>query len=140
MHLLETNGKCELPCFLGLTPGITTWSEASELFSYLGKNVPEPRRYDAYDVETYTYQYHLENQQTIFGIGFYVVDDQITMLYTKIDQMSNNEVESHYSLKNVISSLGPPTNIFIELYFGALGPEDSAGYKLTLYYDQDDYW
>jgi len=32
MELLRTNGNCRLPCWFGVVPGVTTWSEARRIF------------------------------------------------------------------------------------------------------------
>ncbi|MDH5507610.1 MAG: hypothetical protein OEZ02_10350, partial [Anaerolineae bacterium] len=39
LDLLENNGGCRLPCFWGITPGETTWSEAYALLAPLSWDV-----------------------------------------------------------------------------------------------------
>jgi hypothetical protein len=37
--LLADNGGCELPCWWGITPGVTPWAEAQQMFLSYGKSV-----------------------------------------------------------------------------------------------------
>lgn len=39
VHMLATNGGCELPCWWGITPGVTSWQEAQQMFLSYGKGI-----------------------------------------------------------------------------------------------------
>lgn len=38
VEMLQTNGGCELPCWWGITPGVTNWSEVQRRFLSYGKS------------------------------------------------------------------------------------------------------
>lgn len=141
IKLLSNNGHCKLPCFMGTRPGQTTWPEIKNLFTHLGKNAPMPRSYADYGVESYNYQYRFEKRLDLLGLTFYIRNNELTLLQAFIRPNRNDAIEKRYSLETLMLELGEPTQVFIELLgYGALGPAEETPFRLTFFYDYENYW
>jgi hypothetical protein len=133
-QLLQTNGGCDLPCFLGITPGKTTWDEANRMFSHFGKSTEPDISKDAFNI--YSFSLNKKGGVDPYVFSFYVVNgNQTPLIYADIPY------QKRYSIKEIVATLGTPTRVMFEiLSIRADGPSDIGTYGLTLFYDNDDIW
>jgi hypothetical protein len=129
---MATNGNCSLPCFWGLIPGENSWSHTQQLLEYL--NLPL-RRYSR-EVGVYCKtNLFLENDPMFRGtLTFYEQDE-----YVKIIGFSSNDptLSSYYELQNVMSDLGVPAYIGINLVVGGpTGTPDFTIYDIVIHYGE----
>lgn len=126
--LLANNGGCRLPCFWGLTPGITTVAEL-EQFAY---QFPEGLVSSWNDKFT-IYYITSKTGDTSFSVNFIVKNDVIQSISLNVDT-----ARYYVTLPKLLISYGMPTKILI-------GPSDYEPdlTMLVLYEDQQfmgKYW
>lgn len=136
-ELILINGKCELPCIWGITPGKTTFREAKTLLAPLGEIAGQYSSFespnggvDIYfpidgsnihaglwyinnptqgftDQEIASIQYQLDAFITISGDGY-------TGVETVYHSESYAELVKFYSLQQVLHRLGAPDKVMLE--------------------------
>lgn len=109
-ELLQTNGGCMLPCWWGITPGQTSWDEASQFLTSLSAmtiqldgNVVEvyldkPDGYPSIEDPYLEYRYN-------------IIDGVVGGMYTY-----NDDFAEWYNLPNILLDYGAPTYIAISTY------------------------
>jgi hypothetical protein len=120
LDLLQNNAGCELPCWWGFTPGLTTWETARDFFLLYGENInPRFKRQNAYISGFVVDKYHFSISVTLFidkdlvrvinidggtspGIGKLIYGD---LFFRKAMQQ--------YTLSRILSLLGKPEQILI---------------------------
>lgn len=132
------NSNCELPCWLGIRPGKTTWQEAYRFLSYIGINrMSEEARQDGsifHGIGGFGFEKPSLYQQ--FSIIEHKELVKEIRLVVEIDENSSEfqKVWSVYSLHNIIRSYGSPSRVWLSTYSGQMGTEHS--YDITIAYDQ----
>jgi hypothetical protein len=135
---------CDLPCWWGLTPGISSWNDLDALFRSIG-GIGLP----------------LRNSQAITRLDFtvgiaprpnpqpahFAVFEQYGLI-KQLDvrlQLHNptcsscpglDEAARAYSLANVLATVGPPTEILLSLPSAQAEPGAGWTYGLWLYYEE----
>lgn len=141
--LIKTNGDCNLPCFWGIRPGITKWTEAMDLFNRLGvKGVmgtsPRNFKYFTANVEanSVTILLNVYQKDDIVGAILLTVSNKPPLIGTHPD------IEQ-YSTKKMFINLGRPTDLLLKLDFAPEGPSELSSYSFWVIYDnyglQEDY-
>lgn len=128
---LSENAECELPCWWGITPGITVWANAKQ---FLGEfmTIDEYLRVDGILVAST----HLLESSEAFEIprmkNYYFIDNEIVSWM----EMWNFDNSNRYSLRSVVRTFGPPSVISIRT-IGEYGQGVSAfphPFRLEVYY------
>ena len=138
--LLKTNVDCMLPCWLGITPGKTSWQETETLLRHLGATIK---------------QFQRESGGNLYGVRLLGLPELVLSFYdngttnSKVDRIfvSGNEGGGQdqrefevfwesYSPVEVMSKYGVPSRILLYT-MGTLGNTDIGkhGYTLWIFYD-----
>lgn len=140
IHMQETNGGCELPCWWGITPGKTTGQDAKQILSPLrkfGENYMLGTIYmnylelDAYanlgfDVQVETRTSENRPVDKIYVESFATVID---------DSVRYDESWRRYFVNELFTRLGQPSEVW--LGFGPYGLKESKPYfyELMVFYE-----
>jgi len=159
LELLETNGGCELPCWWGITPGVTRIEEAQALFARYGKAMEFWRLNDdtlLYNVGLFARHEPLPLDYVVRQ-SFYVQDGVISSIYVSgepplletvgdgpypparmreevaVLTQSRHLMQDwqHYALTPTLKLLGVPSEILVDY----TRPDCYDGYQLALVYD-----
>jgi hypothetical protein len=139
--LLETNGGCKLPCWWGVTPGITAWDEAYQILSDEGIFF--------YRRENSTYGEFIDNLFMSNGIvqtEFHISSNNGIVKLIRIRSVfesstSNNSPEfktmwTNLTPEKLIDYLGRPTQVELRTTNNpGEGPISSIGQVLYLFYE-----
>jgi len=136
--LIATNGGCDLPCWWGNTPGVTTWEEAREVFS----GVAESITYGGSSVATlngqnqvmdaYSIRYPLPGEPPGGGANLGVADGVIVRIF--VDSRSTGSI---FEASSLISKYGSPSHILLRT-FGS-SPTLERPFTLVLDYREDHF-
>jgi hypothetical protein len=149
LDLIESNGGCELPCFLGIQPGVSMWEEIRRIegpLYFRAQYLP----YDKDSIYLYTY---MEGRAENLEVGFKgsnKVIEQITVvarIYLPDDPYGYfpafAETMHRYSLPNLLAEFGIPSRILLHVQ-GQAEPGAGTQASILLLYDKlgilADYW
>lgn len=135
-QMQRINGECRLPCWWGITPGITTLDEAQQVFTPLrhyrstrgivGFSYPDYSGIDA-NIET---ENDIVKEIWVFASTFRIDKGN------NIEYLPFDESWYPYSLRGVLEQLGPPSRV--QIGFGAttdaVGNEYVDQYELHVFY------
>lgn len=133
--LIKTNGDCSLPCFWGIRPGITTWTEAMDLFSQLdiqGVIGTSPRNFKYFTA-------NVEANSVAILLNLYQKDDIVGAILLTISNKPpltgpHPDIEQ-YLIKKTFMNLGRPTDVLLKLDFAPGGPSETSSYSFWVTYD-----
>lgn len=127
-ELLLTNNGCELPCFWGIIPGITTWEEASFL-----KNLSVQ-----YDLDL------AEESQDYFDKTFYfpVLNRHNSNMSLDVEVFKNTVLSleagdfeaDNFELANFLIHNGQPDEIWVFTNSKGFGIDNHIGFLILFYY------
>jgi hypothetical protein len=142
-NLLKSNGNCELPCFLGIAPGKTTWTEAKTFLVTYSINKPiiydETRSTPTNRTYSATIQTQA-NQETSSWIDMNIsldVDNNdlvkdLVVTFEIFGDDSSPFYDTHlsrYSLREVFQKNGMPDIIYF-------APEREEGFTFNVIYEK----
>ncbi len=128
---LQKNGDCLAPCFWGITPGQTTFTQATNIFASLGlrpEHTLTENNQDFYDTD-----YHIENGFEI-SIILTVQDGIIKTLDAGINvpaEASFPRKWSAYSPETLIEKYGIPSKV--DFFLGRVTPTPT--HSMVLYFE-----
>jgi hypothetical protein len=123
-ELLETNGGCELPCWWGITPNKTVWTEALHFLSPFIFDLEQSKPYVRVEngkSHTYTeiqYKYDLPGEVSTGRMTLGVKDDIVFGM-----TVYPPGAEYNYQLSQMLALLGPPKQILISAQSSSPIPE-----------------
>lgn len=123
------NGGCELPCWWGIDPGVTTWEEAYEKMAPLGE-IQGPFIRDE-GVSQYSAILIVPKENSAAGFfhpGFSVKNNIVTAIGLYCNEISES---FDCSLAGLLKRLGEPEGVWIKPIIDAPG---DPGYVLSLFY------
>ncbi len=131
LELLKTNNDCELPCWWGIIPNQTRWSDAEVFlkpFSSIYERQP-PNEWFVYDVNT------------SLPIEFSEVSAVRAVFAAKEGVVKEIEVDSFdintYQLSSFIKRFGVPSQVLISTYSSDYGmPKNQVPLSINLYYPE----
>jgi hypothetical protein len=133
---MSTNGRCDLPCFWGLTPEESPLSSASILFSELGSRggvVFEGPAGPVYDTGR---DFH---PQLSVHPSFTLSGQAIRAIYVGLGGdtiQAAGDSGSYFSFIDMLNRYGAPNRVGLEVYTrGEIGYPRLTGYELYLFYD-----
>ena len=146
MQLLEANGGCELPCWWGVVPGSTKFSDASYQFDeflikpeeIFGLTILQsvPGTFKINNVEGYTYYFpEIGTFDAAYGAVNLISEDDlvIAMILSGYQRIS-----SKYSILDVINNYGMPETIWVYTLRDSYG-EGVLPFTITLDYSNQGF-
>jgi hypothetical protein len=141
-ELFRTNAGCELPCWWGFTPGISTWPEVEAFLQFIGARTgPYPLDDGSIFHGTGGIDIHSLEGVIANSVGFLEREGLIELIFIRSEGYSNPEAfqeqSALFSPKRIIEKYGPPSRVWLES--SSSGPVTEgrvAGYTLWVYYDQ----
>jgi hypothetical protein len=135
LEFLRTNAGCKLPCWWGVIPGKTNWSEVEKLLNHMGVNIfsfPQPDGTILNSPGDFDFE---DNIQYIFG--FTEKNNIVEDIYLRSIGDSNpvgfqSALES-YSPRQVMADYGAPSRVW--MYTDSMDYGERTGYSLWLAYD-----
>jgi hypothetical protein len=138
-ELYANNGGCELPCWWGITPQKTTWQQANNVLSPLGRISPPRVRNGIVLYETYLLKPNNFMVPTISAGGYddnyfsprvFVKDGTVIAISINSGWISR---DFDYSLAAFLEMLGEPGEIRLKIVTD-LPPGNNPEYYLDLFY------
>jgi hypothetical protein len=125
-YLLKTNGNCSLPCWWGITPGQTTWSDAESYLATFALEITHPSSPQPENITFYPSEFPDPNSNfpdDFLFASFAVNNSGIVEI---IDSIAKT------SLATMLNAIGVPSQIRINIVTLGPGPYE---YTLILFYD-----
>lgn len=140
LEWLETNAGCELPCWWGIMPGVTTWDETQHLLQSVGVRIFSEKKSDGTIVHE-TGGFDFDERSIYNGVTFVeragVVDTIIIDAEAHLNPEGFQSAWIRYSPQNILKQYGIPSRVMIQS--ASSMPVDEAkprvGYGLWLIYD-----
>jgi len=133
-ELLWNNPDCSAPCFWGVTPEKTTFSEAVNIFASLGLQLEKTNTENTQ--EFYATNYHIESELEV-TIILTVQDNTIKALGAGMNiytETGRPRKWSAYSPENLIQRYGSPSKV--DFFLGRVTPTPT--HSMVLYFDDVD--
>ncbi len=127
--LIRNHGGCQLPCWWGITPGVTSWLDASRFFARFSDHVTieESRRGQ---IDSRPYQqfivYYRSGLSIDYAVSTTIEVTEGTVRLLLIDLEAS--IASGYSPKRILSDLGEPDEVLVN-------DMDTSLSNLTLWYE-----
>lgn len=132
LDLYADNGGCELPCWWGIMPGVTSWAEANNILGPLGE-VSATRR--SWGVQL---DYRLPAPKEIYDFNIGYLEPDLIVRDGVVGEIGINirwtEESFDHSLAGMLSTFGQPQEILLDAYSEPIGFE--MGGMLLLYPDE----
>lgn len=131
LDLYETNAGCRYPCWWGITPGLTSWTEAELRLHPLAFTI----KASDFNAQTY-YTVYLNVPENLAPRGlsqqeYRVRDDQIELIE------SHPLKDSNVSPANILSTYGEPAEVLIRTFDEPR--EGSLPFYLVLFFPQHNF-
>ncbi len=141
LQMIKTNGNCELPCWWGVTPGISNGSDIYTVFSPFtgisnGGDLPvtDPRSIDfKLPIDNFTIYLNIDfgpvgdsGPKGIIGVEILQVEDHKSAPYT--------DLFSRYSLQNILSVYGQPADVELDADIHKFEPNSGTTFDTYLSY------
>jgi hypothetical protein len=130
LNLLKTNGGCKLPCWIGITPGKTTWDEAYAFLATFAETEygygirSENERYANLNLPKNSF---LNRSEELANFTL-KPDGRIDQIYTHMD----------IALSDLLRDYGPPTEVRL-LAIGVYTMDKFGRYTLVLFYKEQGF-
>lgn len=139
IDFVATNRGCELPCWWGIQPGITDWQKVLDLLAQLGWQGIYPPMSNVSTV----HDFPLTDESHVPYLVLRFVEEKgnvhsVIVLADVSDKASNRvayEITQQYSLNNVLSQYGKPSQVLVGLRSARTEPNAPFLYNLWLFYD-----
>jgi hypothetical protein len=138
-ELISTNAECELPCWWGFKPGLTSWETVSAFLDSLGakSSIYEENGL----VLHYAGGFDLNREKVFNNVAFQESNDIISSVVIDAsgfnDSLNFKNVWVAYSPENILLKYGVPSRVWISsrssVHEGA--PGSSMPYSIWLFYD-----
>lgn len=139
LNLIETNGGCELPCFLGIQPGVHSWEDIrliQDPIYFLENYTPDA----AGTFQLYTNLPRTRNLYAVFWgsntlIEHITIDARIYLPDDPYEYIPAFAKAIHpYALPNLLAQYGMPSRILLQAH-GQIEPESGTQAEVWLFYD-----
>lgn len=127
---LSSAEDCKAPCFWGIIPGKTKYTEALALFQHLGLKT---YYIDGTNAGYFGFDYDLTGTCD-FGANLRIKEGIVDKIVLYIGPTSNLEPENEwrtYTIDTLIKEYGTPSRVGV--FLGSVAP--TPGYEIVLYYD-----
>jgi hypothetical protein len=137
IELLRTNAGCKLPCWWGVVPGKTTWSQTEQLLSHMGVKIFSFPMSDGAILKSPGDFYFEDEVHNDFG--FFVQNDIVESIHIRGEGYSNStgfqSAWEQYSPFQVMNDYGPPDRVWMYSDAVNLGTSGKSPYSLWIAYD-----
>ena len=130
---LKNNANCPLPCWWGIRPGSTSWSDASATLQRFGLQPSFDTISGAY---TLIYMFpSYTNRDMTFRIDLFVENDHVRTINFESEGYTNfasfKKIYTNLAPEQIMAAYGPPDQVDATGGFGSKG----VYYDLSFYYD-----
>lgn len=143
VELLNTNGGCDLPCWWGISPGQTLWSNAKQFLLSIGANIYSNYEFSKLVHSTPNFDEPVikvsDNQPGYNDNRIYFIekDKIVEQVYINADGWTNPKIfQSHwqsYMPRQILGKYGLPERI--RVYTNSTSMGDRHSYDLWFIYD-----
>lgn len=140
LKLIETNGGCELPCFFGIQPGVSSWED----IRFVEGPIYFRESYFPERKDERLYLYVPPRKTRYFDVAFWgsstliehiTVDAQISLPNDPYDYVpAFAKAVYPYALPNLLAQYGMPSRILLQV-LGQIEPESGTQAEIYLFYD-----
>lgn len=128
LELLKSNKGCKLPCFLGITPGQTSWNEAHEFLKTFSVQHSNPSG----EEDFFYSNYYLP---AIDIYGDYDLNLELAVLNGIVYGISVHDFDiPSFQLNNFLLANGKPDEIWVFTNNSSPSGNDNVGFLVSLYY------
>ena len=132
LELLNHNAGCRLPCWWGISPGITSWSDTNTTMQGLRLKPSLDNISGAY---TLLYEFSGDNHALIFWMNFCLENDFVRTITFRTEGYNNllsfKKVYANLAPEQIMIEYGNPSQIDMTGGFGSGG----VYYVISFYYD-----
>jgi hypothetical protein len=132
--LIANNGGCDLPCWWGITPGDTLWSDVepylisiADEFSYFSQSDLQEMYIWAH-LDLYHFSWKLDEFQRDISVGFYVNPDGVV----EVIGSGVPTTQKNFQISQLLLDFGNPEEIKVDLLTEFAG--GGVYYNLELFY------
>jgi hypothetical protein len=122
IRLMQVGEDCDQPCFLGITPGETTFFQAEAILGRLG--------FEGTEISS------VRIEEPLLELQLFFTDEVVRTLKASFSLPLNEATpieSSAYTIEALIENYGLPSNVNLWTDFG-----EFAGYSIEIYYDELD--
>jgi hypothetical protein len=133
-ELFTTNAGCRLPCWWGITPGVTTWEEARQFFAAFTTDIIQRDSVQITEkgityVETgFGVRFAVEGVPSGGAVSLGVINSEISTIH-----LGKLPIQYTIPLHQFLEEYGPPTQIFMRTFANA--PDLPLPFILILFYE-----
>lgn len=128
-ELLSNNRGCRYPCWWGITPGVTTWSEANHFLASFVEITPFGS--DSL-LREYLIGYPLETERGIGGFSVRTQGEKIVYIFVGRATTAYNTL-----MPQILSNCGVPDTIYLSTFQSS--PEGGIPLTIVLYYSKEHF-
>jgi hypothetical protein len=136
VEAMFNNPICSLPCWWGITPGITEWSEAEKILNMMGIS---PEKYNSYTVNENSEEVTYDNYEIRYETTKETIERfSLHVRKTTVNVLSISFIESfeNYSIHNILKGYGKPSEILIYTNEYSLG-DGALPFSTVLIYENE---
>lgn len=126
--------QCSFPCWWGITPGITSWSDAEKRLSALGF-APSSETQRAYK----RHEIIIREYESIYKLTVRLYEKKDAVEYISVRSFLEEKdfriIYKNYSPRDVLKKYGVPSRV--KIYVSLLG---DTNYVLDFFYDEFGFW
>ncbi len=115
MSLLKNNGNCLLPCWWGITPGVTKWAVANQFLATFAKSITQggiyevPQDQGVYLATNYAVDTVLGTSPQETHVIYEVIDGVVDLIYVYPDGTF-----WHFQLNQILTTYGKPSEVWVD--------------------------
>lgn len=141
-ELMATNAGCRLPCFWGITPGVTDWKNAAKFLQTIGATVGDIE--ESPGTHYHSVVFKDENLTTGDNFGFLETLNVVNSIFASGNLYGSSartvkdftSLWASYSPKEILNSYGIPSRVLLSSVVAiGLGDTGRQGYTLWFFYD-----
>jgi hypothetical protein len=132
--LLLSNRGCRLPCWWGITPGKTSWVEASHFLSAFAKDIEQGEEGQVikdgitYEATNYAISYDISETESS-GVMIDLRDNIVSKIV-----VGSKSTSQKYKLHQILSEYGQPEEIYIVTHSNV--PDGTPPFTVVLFYPE----
>ena len=140
-ELMATNAGCSLPCFWGITPGVTDWKTAAKFLQSIGATVGDLE--ERAGTHFHSVVFKDENLTTGDNFGFLETLNVVDSIFARGNLYGSStrnmkdftSLWASYSPKKIINNYGIPSRVLLSSVFAPGLGDGRHGYTLWVFYD-----
>ena len=136
-YVFDLIRQCQLPCFMGITPGETSWQFTLDLFAPIGKSSSYTSEQDK--SKDYVFGAYIDENTIVPYMLMRVFDKDrvVSKIFIRTqDNKSIHDAFQMYSLESTLAQYGPPSDVLLRLPPGRSEPNAPLYYSLWVVYDE----